>query len=208
MQDELKIIQEKRKNIFLFCGGSLLIVLMLYLSLNSIANKVIYSIDSAREEYRPLVRDVSRTVGEAGKNLDTLTGSGLEVMETFKTEIPKLPDKLSVSVDDAKTGVQKEYTELKHSVEANVSLLKAELYSLKKEVREEVSWFKLEVERWRQLLIFISSVIGFIVFLVSIQDILENIRWLCSLVGSYFDKRAKRQLAQKNANTSTETAKD
>jgi YbbR domain-containing protein len=208
MQDELKIIQEKRKNIFLFCGGSLLIVLMLYLALNSIANKVIYSIDSAREEYRPLVREVSRTVGEAGKNLDTLTGSGVEVMEAFKTEIPKLPDKLSVSVDDAKTGVKNEYTELKHSVEANVSLLKAELYSLKKEVRQEVSWFKLEVERWRQLLIFISSVIGFIVFLVSIQDILENIRWLCSLVGSYFDKRAKRQLAQKNANTSTETAKD
>lgn len=208
MENELKIIQEKRKNILIFCCGSLLIVLMLYLALNSIANKVIDSIDNVREEYRPLVNEVSKTVGEAGKNLDTLTGSGIEVMDTFKAEIPHLPEKLSVSVDDAKTGVQLEYSELKQAVESNFSQLKVELSSLKNDVWYEINWMKSEVEKWRQLLIFISTVIGLIVFLTSVQDILENTRWLCSFVGGYFDKKAKRKKELIDPSTTPEIAKD
>lgn len=196
MEDELQIIKEKRKNILIFCSGLLFIVLLLFFLLNSIANKVIFSLDAAREEYRPLVQAVTNTVGQASENLDTLTGSGVKVLNTFQEEIPQLPEKMNISMDEvkkdinqAKDGVQMEYLGLKEIVETDYNLLKLELGVLKNDIRNDLTWVKSEVEKWRQLIIFIGSVLGLIIFMTSIQDILENTRWLISFSSDLLKKK-------------------
>jgi len=208
MEQELIIIQEKRKNILIFLAGSSLIVLTLFFLLDTITDKLIESVDNIREEYRPVVNQVATTVGEAGENLHTLTGSGVKVMDTFTEEIPQLPDKIALTVDSVKTdfnetksGIVQEYAELKKAVNADYSLLKMELNSLKNDVRKDVEWLKSEVEKWRQLIIFIGTLIGFIVFLTSIQDILENIRWAWTLIAGFFNKKRKNEAeAQETSN--------
>jgi hypothetical protein len=208
MEQELLIIQEKRKNILILLAGSLLVVFTLYFLLDSITDRLIESVDKVRTEYRPVVNQVATTVDEAGKNLNTLTGSGVKVMNTLTEEIPHLPDKMAVTVDsvktdlnEAKSGIVQEYAELKKTVNTDYSLLKLELNLLKHDVRRDVEWIKSEVEKWRQLIIFIGSLIGFIVFLTSIQDILENIRWAWTLIAGFFNKdRKKEAAAQETSN--------
>lgn len=190
MEEELIVIREKRKNILIAFFAGLVLVFTLYLFLNSIANRIIGTVERVRGDYKPILTEVADTVSTATDDLNVLTGSGVNVLDTFTKE---MPDKLAESVDVVRSDYNKtseefrhEYGTLKNALEIQFGLFKAELATLKNDVRNDIDWMKGEVEKWRKLIIFVSSVIGIIVFLTSLQDILENLRWLLSFVSGLF----------------------
>lgn len=190
METELIIIREKRKNIALFFVAGLVLILVLYLALNSIANRILGTVDRVRGDYHPLLTNVADTVSSATDDLNALTDSGVNVLNTFSSE---MPDKFADSVklvrgdyNQTKTDIRSEYGTLKHTLEVNIGHFKDEFKAFKTDVRKEIDWTKTEIEKWRKLLLYVSSIIGTIVFLTSLQDILENLRWLLSFFRSLF----------------------
>jgi hypothetical protein len=78
-----------------------------------------------------------------------------------------------------------EYTVLKSTMDIEYQQLKQELMQLKSDMRRDVDWAKSELAQWRVMITWISLVFGLILTLMSIQDILENLRWFISLIKEY-----------------------
>lgn len=182
MQKEIALIHEKRKNIFLLFFCLLFIVIISYLMVNSITNKVIASIEDARVEYRPVIKNLNASAGEAGAGVRQIAQSGQVAIEQFSQQLPK-------TVASSLAGVKSEYGGFKSTVEIEYQQLKKELVQIKSDMRTDIEWVKAELGQWRILIAWISFVFGLILTLMSIQDILENLRWFISLIKTLFTRK-------------------
>lgn len=192
MQEDIILIREKRKNIVLIFLCTLFIVVISYLMLNSIANKVIATVEDARLEYRPIVDNLNASAGVAGAGVKEIAQSGKAVIEKF-------PETLSTSISDAKAEygasqkkVVGEYNSLKSAIEIDYQQLKGELSQLKGDLRKDVDWIKTELAEWRVLITWIAFAFGLILTLMSIQEILENTRWFTSLIIDFFKRKKEK----------------
>ncbi|WP_428356786.1 hypothetical protein [Methyloprofundus sp.] len=196
MQDEIALIHEKRKNIFLLFFCLLFIVIISYLMINSITNKVIASIEDARIEYRPMVNNLNASAGEAGAGVKQIAQSGTIAIEQFTEQLPKAISK-SINVVQNEYAISQgavvgEYQGLKSVVDLEYQQLKQELTLLKKDMRADIVWVKTELAQWRILIAWISFAFGLILTLMSIQDILENLRWFISFIKKMFTRRQEK----------------
>lgn len=196
MQDEITLIHEKRKNIFLLFFCLLFIIAISYLMVNSITNKVITSIEDARTEYRPVVKNLNTSAEAAGAGVRQIAQSGKVAIEQFSEQ---LPQSVAESVADVKKeyassqgAVVGEYTVLKSTMDIEYQQLKQELMQLKSDMRRDVDWAKSELAQWRVMITWISLAFGLILTLMSIQDILENLRWFISLIKELFTRNKEK----------------
>lgn len=193
MQEEILLIREKRKNIFLFFFCILFIVIATYLMINSIANKVIATIEDARIEYRPVVNNLNDSAGVAGEGVRQIAQSGQAVIEQFSEQFPKAVSKSIENVKneygDSQGKVVGEYNSLKAVVDTDYQQLKTELTQLKGDMRRDIDWVKMELGEWRILISWVAFAFGLILTLMSIQDILENSRWFISFIKETFKSK-------------------
>lgn len=196
MENEIKIIQEKRKNIFLIFFCALFIVVVSYLLVNSIANKVIATVDDARKEYRPVVNNLNASAGEAGAGVRQIAQSGKAVIDQLSDQIPKTMSDSIEGVkreyDTSQGEIIDEYNNIKTVVELDYQLLKEELSQLKSDMRKDIDWVKTELVQWRTLIGYITFAFGLILALISIQDILENSRWFISIISGLFKRKEEK----------------
>ena len=85
-----------------------------------------------------------------------------------------------------------EYQGLKSSLDIEYQELKQELTLLKSEMRTDIAWVKTELGQWRTLIAWISFAFGLILTLMSIQEILENLRWFFSFIKAMFTRRQEK----------------
>ena len=190
MEEEIKIIQEQRKNIFLIFFCTLFIVVVSYLLINSITNKVIETVEDAREEYRPVVRNLNASVGEAGAGVRKIAQSGTDVIDQISKQIPEtMVEDVKIKYDASQKEIINEYKGIKSVLEIDYQLLKKELDQLKSDMRRDIDWVKKELVQWRTLIGYIVFAFGLIFAIISIQDILENFRWLISVISGLFKRK-------------------
>lgn len=176
MSDTIEIVKEKRKNIFFLFLCSLIFLLVFYLILDKAIGRIETSISSIKDQYKPLVDIFNNTLISSGKGIEKLSNSGVQVLNKAAVEIPRISEAISDSVKELRS----DYAELK-----------SELTVLRKDIREDISWLKLEIKKWRRLVVLISVIIGLIAILTSINDILANLKWLLSLISSEKKPRKK-----------------
>ena len=190
MEEEIKIIQEQRKNIFLIFFCTLFIVVVSYLLINSITNKVIETVEDAREEYRPVIRNLNASVGEAGAGVRKIAQSGTDVIDQISKQIPEtMVEDVKIKYDASQKEIINEYKGIKSVLEIDYQLLKKELDQLKSDMRRDIDWVKKELVQWRTLIGYIVFAFGLIFAIISIQDILENFRWLISVISGLFKRK-------------------
>lgn len=196
MHDEVTLIHEKRKNIFILFFCLLFIVIISYLMVNSITNKVIASIEDARIEYRPVVKNLNASAGEAGAGVRQIAQSGKIAIEQFSEQLPKTVSKSITKVQNeyalSQDAVVGEYQGLKSTLDIEYQQLKQELTLLKIDMRADIAWVKTELGQWRILIAWISFAFGLILTLMSIQEILENLRWFISFIKAMFTRRQEK----------------
>jgi predicted ribosome quality control (RQC) complex YloA/Tae2 family protein len=188
MQHNIDLVQAKRTNILIaFACAVVLLGGTLYF-LNQLANKIITSLDSVRAEYRPLVAKIEPALENSKQDIEKLSNSGSNALNTLSAQIPTVTQVVTESVEGvkgeystAKTDIIKDYSDLKGMLKSEYTDLKAELIGLKDHIRNDVAWMKCEVKKWRTLITFAIAIFGVLAVLVSIRDILDNVRWLFSL---------------------------
>ena len=196
MDQEIILIREKRKNIYLLFSSFLFIIVATYLMINSITNKVIATINDARVEYRPVVKNLNDSAGVAGAGVKEIAESGQAVIKQFSQEIPKtVSDSLAGAkkeYDVSQKEVVHEYQDLKSVVTIDYQQLKQELTQFKVDMRKDIDWVKTELGQWRTLIAWVAFAFGLILTLMSIQDILENTRWFISFVKDTFKRKEEK----------------
>ncbi len=196
MQEEITLIHERRKNIYLFLVGVLFIVVISYLLVSSITDKLIATIEDARVEYRPMVDNLNASAGVAGEGVKQISLKGAEMMDQFSREFPGAVSKTMTGVKEEYDASQKqvigEYNTLKSVVDTDYQQLKVELTQLKGDMRRDIDWVKTELAEWRVLISWIAFGFGLVLTLMSIQDILENSRWFIAFFKGVFTKKDKK----------------
>lgn len=200
MQEEITLIHERRKNIYLFLLGILFIVVISYLMVNSITDKLIATIEDARVEYRPMVNNLNASAGVAGEGVKQISLKGAEMMDQFSKEFPGAVSETMTGVkeeyDASQQQVVGEYNTLKSVVDTDYQQLKVELTQLKGDMRRDIDWVKTELAEWRVLISWIAFGFGLVLTLMSIQDILENSRWFIGFIKGGFKRREKKGLPE------------
>jgi hypothetical protein len=197
MSEELEKIKARRVNIYLVFSLTMIILLAAFY----IADSLMTRYESSLIAFKPLAKSLKGALGESGEGVKEISKSGVKVLDALSNEIPNIQN----NVDKSSKAIKNEYKELesqligeyknaKADVISDYRQFKIELKNYKNKIDNDIIWLKTEIENWRQLLIIISIVLGLIVTLISVKDILENIRWLLTFTGLFKAKNKETDL--------------
>ena len=188
MTEELEKIKAKRVTIYLIFSFSMIILLAAFY----IADSMMTRYESSLVAFKPLANSLKGALGESGEGVKEISKSGVRVLDTLSKEIPNIQgnvEKSSIAIKKEYKVVESkligEYIDAKHVVKTDYNDFKIELKQYKNKIDNDIVWLKTEIENWRQLIIIISFVLGLIITLISVKDILENIRWLLTFTGLF-----------------------
>lgn len=200
MSKQLETIKAKRVNIYLMFSLAMIFLLAAFY----IADSMMTRYESSLLAFKPLAKSLKGALGESGEGVKEVSQSGVKVLDALSTEIPNIQShvkKSSKAIKDEYKQVESkligEYNSVRTVAITDYSEFKIELKKYKNKIDKDIVWLKSEIENWRQLIIIISSVFGIILTLISVKDILENIRWLLTFTGLFKAKTTDLQLEDK-----------
>lgn len=173
MNESIDVIRAKRVNITLILFTLLLFAVIGVLFLNHALSRLESLVNGAREEYRPVVDKSIQVLSQSKESIAEVSKSGKNWLDAANPQNKKVAETLDSSINT----MTKDYFATKSKIDV-------EYESLKKVFKDELNWlktelteFKDEIGAWRKMIFFFLSIFSTLMFLSSIKDIMENIRW-------------------------------
>ena len=192
MTDQIEAIRAKRINILILFAGIFLSIFLVFIIVDSALSRLESLVSRAQTDYKPLANKSIEVLETSKLGIDKISESSARAIDTISPQIPSIAHALDRSLDSVKD----EYADTKKQINADYqdfkSTLKLEFQELKEDkkwVKSQIEEFQSELQTWRNLTFISISIFGAIMFLSSIQSILENVRWFISLFSSW--KQAK-----------------
>lgn len=184
MTDQIDAIRAKRTNILILFAGIFLSIFLVFIIVDNALSRLESLVTQAQTDYKPIANKSIEVLESSKSGIDKISESSARAIDTISPQIPNITHALNRSLDSVKD----EYDDTKKQINADYqdfkSTLKIEFQELKEDkkwVKGQVEEFQSELQTWRNLTFISIAIFGAIMFLTSIQSILENGRWFISL---------------------------
>ena len=184
MTDQLDAIRAKRINILILFAGIFLSIFLVFNIVDNALSRLESLVSRAQTEYKPIANKSMEVLETSKSGIDKISESSAKAIDAISPQIPSIAHTIDKSLDSVKD----EYADTKKQINADYqdfkSTLKLEVQELKEDkkwVKNQVEEFQSELQTWRNLTFISIAIFGAIMFLSSIQSILENARWFISL---------------------------
>ena len=184
MTDQIDAIRAKRINILILFAGVFLSIFLVFIIVDNALSRLESLVSRAQTEYKPIANKSIEVLETSKSGIDKISESSARAIDAISPQIPNITHVIDRSLDSVKD----EYADTKKQFNSDYqdfkSTLKLELQELKEDkkwVKSQVENFQSELQTWRNLTFISIAIFGAIMFLSSIQSILENARWFISL---------------------------